>query len=116
MPFKDPVKQKEAQRQWYLRNKKITIERSMKYKHDNQVWFKETKLNDVACGCRDCGYVGHPDEFDYHHIDPNTKIACVSDMLGTYGRPKVIAEMAKCDIVCKPCHEQIHYPNYPFHP
>ena len=108
MPFKDPVKQKEAQRQWYLRNKKITIERSMKYKHDNQVWFKETKLNDVACGCRDCGYVGHPDEFDYHHIDPNTKILAVSDMLGTYGRPKVIAEMAKCEILCKPCHRKQH--------
>ena len=44
MPFKDPVKQKEAQRQWYLRNKKITIERSLKYKHDNQVWFKKRDL------------------------------------------------------------------------
>ena len=60
----------------------------MKYKHDNQVWFTETKLNDVAQGCRDCGYAGHPDEFDYHHIDPSTMILAVFDMLGTYGRPK----------------------------
>tara|TARA_B100001250_G_scaffold247601_1_gene212856 strand:- start:896 stop:1246 length:351 start_codon:yes stop_codon:yes gene_type:complete len=116
MPYKCPIKQKEAQHRSYLRNKKITIERSMKYKHDNQVWFKKTKLKDVSKGCSCCGYMGHPDEFDYHHRDPSTKILAVSDMLGTYGRPKVIAEMAKCDIVCKPCHEQIHYPNYPFHP
>ena len=78
--------------------------------------FKETKLNDVSCGCKDCGYMGDPDEFDYHHVDPSTKILAVSDMLGTYGRPKVIAEMAKCVIVCRPCHEKIHSPYYPFHP
>ena len=108
MPYKNPEKQKEAKRQWYLKNKKITIERSMKYKHDNQVWFKETKLKDVSKGCSCCGYMGHPDDFDYHHVDPSTKILAVSDMLGTYGRPKVIAEMAKCVIVCKPCHAKYH--------
>ena len=110
MPYKDPVKQKEAQRQWYLKNKKITIQRSMKYKHDNQVWFKETKLKDVASGCVKCGHKGDPSEFDYHHIDPSTKIFAVSDMLGTYGRPKVIAEMAKCEIMCKSCHYKHHHP------
>ena len=108
MPYKDPIKQKDAKHQWYLRNKKITLERSMTYKHNNQIWFKETKLQDVSNGCCDCGKKGHPDEFDYHHIDPNTKIASVSDMLGTYGRPKVIAEMAKCQILCKPCHRKHH--------
>lgn len=109
MPFKDPDKQKQAQREWYLKNKKITIQRSMKYKHDNQVWFKETKFNDIQCGCSRCGVkTGNPDDYDYHHVDPNTKILAVSDMLGTYGRPKVIAEMKKCDIICKKCHYDIH--------
>ena len=49
------------------------------------------------------------------YINPTTKITTVADMLGTYGRPKVLSEMAKCVIVCKPCHKQIHSPNYPFH-
>ena len=111
MPYKDPEKQKEAKRQWYLRNKKLTIERSMKYKHDNQKWFKEEKLKDVIRGCVDCGCTGSMStltEFDYHHIDPKTKILAVSDMLGTFGRPKVIAEMQKCELLCKPCHRKHH--------
>ena len=116
MPYKDPVKQKQAQHESYLRHKKKVIQKSMKYKHDNQVWFKETKLKDVSKGCSCCGHMGHPDDFDYHHADPSTKILAVSDMLGTYGRPKVIAEMAKCVIVCRSCHEKIHSPYYPFHP
>ena len=53
MPYKNPQKQKEAKRQWYLRNKKLTIERSMAYKHDNQKWFKSEKLKDVIRGCVD---------------------------------------------------------------
>ncbi len=108
MPYKCPIKQKEAKRQWYLRNKEITVKRSMKYKHNNQVWFKATKLKDVSTGCKDCGYIGHPDEFDYHHINPSNKILAVSDMLGTYGIPKVIAEMNKCEILCKSCHRKHH--------
>ena len=43
MPYKDPAKQKEAKRQWYLRNKELTIERSMAYKHREQEWFKSVK-------------------------------------------------------------------------
>ena len=116
MPYKDTGKQKEAKRQWYLRNKELTKKRAMEHKHRDIEWFKEIKLKDVSKGCSCCGYMGNPDDFDYHHRDPNTKITTVSDMLGRYGRPKVLLEMAKCDIVCKPCHEKIHSPNYPFHP
>ena len=48
------------------------------------------------------------DDYDYHHRPDEVKISSVADMLGTYGRPKVIAEMKKCDIVCKECHRDIH--------
>ena len=108
MPYKDSAKHKEAKRQWYLRNKELTKKRSMEHKHRDIDWFKETKLKDVSKGCSCCGHMGHPDDFDYHHVDPNTKILAVSDMLGTYGRPKVIEEMEKCVIVCKPCHAKYH--------
>ena len=104
MPYKDPEQQKEAKRQWYLRNKKLTIERSMAYKRREQEWFKSVKSQAVCASCVHDVY----EDLDYHHIDPNTKIACVSDMLGTYGRPKVIAEMAKCEVLCKKCHRNHH--------
>ena len=44
----------------------------------------------------------------------STKVTTVSDMLGRYGRPKVLEEMAKCDVLCKQCHMKHHY-GYPFH-
>ena len=111
MPYKDPIKQKEAQHRSYLKHKKKVLVASMKYKHDNQKWFKEEKLKDVIRGCVNCGCTGDMSiltEFDYHHIDPKTKILAVSDMLGTFGRPKVIAEMQKCELLCKPCHRMHH--------
>ena len=111
MPYKDPQKQKEAQHRSYLKHKKKVLVASMKYKHDNQKWFKEEKLKDVIRGCVNCGCTGDMailTEFDYHHIDPKTKILAVSDMLGTFGRPKVKAEMQKCVLLCKPCHRMHH--------
>ena len=118
MPYKDPVKQKQAQHKSYLKHKKKVIAKSMAYKHDNQKWFKEEKLKAVMRGCVHCGCTGDIKtltNFDYHHIDPKTKVLAVADMLGTFGRPKVFAEMQKCEILCKSCHSNIHKPNYPFH-
>tara|TARA_B100000941_G_C28083025_1_gene339717 strand:+ start:147 stop:482 length:336 start_codon:yes stop_codon:yes gene_type:complete len=111
MPYKCPIKQKQAQHKSYLKHKKKVITKSMAYKHNNQKWFKEEKLKDVMKGCVDCGCTGNMStltEFDYHHIYPQTKILAVSDMLGTFGRPKVIAEMKKCELLCKPCHRKYH--------
>ena len=80
MPYKDSAAHKAAKAAWYQKNKKLTIERSMAYKHREQEWFKSVKSQAV---CVSCGHDVYED-LDYHHIDPSTKIACVSDMLGTY--------------------------------
>ena len=116
------TKQEWQRDQWYLRNKQLTKKRAMENKHRDIVWFKEEKVKDCANGCSVCGFIGVPEDYDYHHVDPKTKISSVADMLGTYGRGKVIAEKLKCVIVCKSCHEKIHNsPNtitvghYPFH-
>ena len=110
MPYKDPIKQKESKRQWYLKNKKLTIERSMEHKHRDQEWFKSIKSTKSCVECGESRY----ELLDFHHIDPSTKITTVSDMLGRYGRKKILDEMAKCEILCKSCHMKHHY-NYPFH-
>ncbi len=104
MPYSDPVKQKESQHRSYLRNKDVTIKRALEHKRRDQQWFKEIKSQKV---CADCGHDVYED-LDFHHIDPATKIMSVSDMLGTYGRKKVLAEMAKCEVLCKSCHKKHH--------
>jgi hypothetical protein len=104
MPYKDPEKQKEAKRQWYLQNKELTIKRSMGHKHRDQEWFKSIKSTKF---CVDCGETKY-ELLDFHHKDPNTKIMSVSDMLGTYGKQKILDEMAKCEVLCKSCHKKHH--------
>jgi len=109
MPYKDSDAHKAAKKRFYLKNKQLTKDRALASKRRTQDWFKEMKLKDIQCGCTVCGVkTGNPDDYDYHHRPDEVKISSVADMLGTYGRPKVIAEMKKCDIVCKECHRDIH--------
>jgi len=116
MPYKDPVKQKEAKHRSYLRNIKITKIRALESKRRTQDWFKEIKLNDIQSGCSICRLkTNNPDNYDYHHRDPSTKIASIADMVGRGSRQQILNEKTKCDIVCKSCHADIHKPNYPFH-
>ena len=115
MPTKDPIKHAQQKADWYQKNKQLTKERALASKRRTQDWFKEEKLKDANKGCVYCGYVGHPDEFDYHHRDSSTKITTVADMVGRFSRQTITEEKAKCDFICKDCHAKEHYPNYPFH-
>ena len=111
-----PRTRKQWQRDvWYIDNKQLTKDRAAAAKIRTQDWFKEEKLKDSNNGCVYCGYVGNPDEFDYHHRDPSTKITTVSDMVGRFSRKKITEEKAKCDFIFKDCHANEHFPNYPFH-
>ena len=116
MPYKDPVKQKEAQHRSYLRNLKITKQRALASKRRTQKFFKAKKLNDIQSGCSVCGLkTNNPHNYDYHHRKSSTKISSVADMVGRGSRQAILDEIKKCDIVCKSCHANIHKPNYPFH-
>ena len=116
MPYKNPNAHKEAKARWYQKNKQLTKDRALASKRRTQDWFKENKFNDVQSGCFICGLkTNNPDDYDYHHRDPSTKIASISDMVGRGSRQQILNERSKCDIVCKSCHADIHKPNYPFH-
>ena len=116
MPYKDSDAHKAAKKRFYLKNTQLTKDRALESKRRTQDWFKEMKLKDIQFGCTVCGVkTGNPDDYDYHHGDPSTKIASIADMVGRGSRQSILNEKAKCDIVCKSCHANIHKPNYPFH-
>lgn len=54
--------------------------------------------------CQDCGYVGPALEF--HHRDPSTKEFSVGEFNGSLTR--LLAEAAKCDLLCANCHRLRH--------
>jgi hypothetical protein len=60
------------------------------------------RLRDVPCA--DCNQRFPPCAMDFDHRDPATKRYTVTRMIGRAGAPRILAEVAKCDIVCANCH------------
>jgi ferredoxin len=54
--------------------------------------------------CARCGYNAHPSALQFHHRDPATKVADVSRIRDL---ELALAEVAKCDVYCATCHEEI---------
>jgi hypothetical protein len=54
--------------------------------------------------CADCGGRFPPCSMDFDHRDPAKKRSRVPAMIGRAGDERILAEAAKCDIVCANCH------------
>jgi hypothetical protein len=59
-------------------------------------------LRDVPCS--DCGNRYPPCAMDFDHRHPSEKCGVVTRMIGRAGTKRILAEVAKCDIVCANCH------------
>ena len=60
------------------------------------------RLRDVPCA--DCGLRFAACAMDFDHRDPADKRSMVTRMIGRAGTERMLAEVAKCDIVCANCH------------
>jgi hypothetical protein len=60
------------------------------------------ELRDVPCS--DCQRRFPPCAMDFDHRDPSAKVAGVTRLIGRAGTERLLAEAAKCDIVCANCH------------
>lgn len=66
----------------------------------DMVWYWTLKTEP----CTDCGAFFHPVCMDFDHLFAN-KVKNISAMIGGgYTRREVLAEMAKCELVCAVCH------------
>jgi hypothetical protein len=59
-------------------------------------------------GCTDCGYATHAEALDFDHLPGATKLFAVGAP-GNYGWPMILAEIAKCEVVCANCHRHRTY-------
>lgn len=57
----------------------------------------------LSRGCADCGYAEHPAALDFDHRPGEDKLYCVGALWGS-SRATILAEAAKCDVVCANCH------------
>lgn len=100
MPFTDEEARKEYARQHYLDNKAAYAERRKRARREREQHVFDLK---AAGSCVDCGQQYHPCQMQYDHIGTD-KIASVSDLIRNATLAKVVAEIAKCELVCANCH------------
>jgi hypothetical protein len=54
--------------------------------------------------CHDCGGLFPPICMDFDHREPDNKLFCISARKYHVGWGALLAEIAKCDLVCSNCH------------
>lgn len=57
----------------------------------------------LSRGCADCGYDKYPEALDFDHLPGVEKLGNVAQMIN-YSMDKLMAEIAKCEVVCANCH------------
>ena len=57
--------------------------------------------------CQDCGLEHTPSINHFHHRDPASKLFKLSDP-STKSEARILAEAAKCDLLCPNCHALRH--------
>jgi hypothetical protein len=56
-------------------------------------------------GCADCGFNGHPAALDFDHLPGTIKVFNIATMvIRRNGLAAIMAEIAKCEVVCANCH------------
>lgn len=68
---------------------------------------KQILLDARASGCIKCGET-HPACLDFHHRDPSEKEGHIGEFR-KFGMKRLLAEIAKCDVLCANCHRIFHY-------
>ena len=103
---RDKEKQKQRQHESYLRNKKQVQERSKQRTLELRLFILQYKKDSGGCSCGE----KHPALLDFHHRDPENKIASINRMVAYNRSLEVIQrELKKCDILCANCHRRLHW-------
>lgn len=107
MPYKNKNKQKQAQKSWYLNNKKEIYRRVRERKIKLIEFVRNYKQQDDIV-CVDCGE-GRWQCLHFDHINRSEKTDSISQMARRgVAIERLLVEMEKCDVVCANCHAIRH--------
>lgn len=62
--------------------------------------------------CADCEETFPPEAMDFDHRDPQSKDFDILNRAGCVSRSRLLAEVAKCDVVCANCHRLRTYAGF----
>ena len=98
-------KKRATWRRWYYKHKDKARASRKKGSIRLKEWFIEYKK--AKC-CQDCGN-NDPRVLVFHHRDPSTKKGDVSVIALRGTKTQLLAEIAKCDVLCANRHSILHY-------
>lgn len=74
------------------------------HRRRNRKFVEDHKANNP---CTLCGE-SDPSQLEFHHREPAEKLYDVSELVcGGAGIGRLMAEVAKCDVLCTTCHRRI---------
>jgi L-lysine 2,3-aminomutase len=99
MAYRDPERQRAAERKWYLENRQKVFDKKNRKKTRMRQFLREWKSRP----CADCG-VSYPYYvMDLDHVDGD-KVMNVSALVLRGSMRLLMAELEKCEVVCANCH------------
>lgn len=94
---------------YYAKNRDAEIGRVTRRTQETLAWLRELR----RVPCMDCGGTFLPYVMEFDHRDPKTKLfALTSNRAMLKPREQLLAEIAKCDIVCANCHRARTYASF----
>ena len=84
-----------------------TKEEKNKYMADYMTARYHTRRNEaiIALGGK-CAKCGSTSSLEFDHIDKSTKTFSIGKIFSTGSDEKVTSELAKCQLLCTPCHKE----------
>src|SRR5947209_7133397 len=102
MPYKSKEDYQKAWARHYAKNRDYYLQRNKKRKQEMLEFVNQLK----NVPCMDCGHSFPPHVMDFDHRGEEEKVGNVATLIRRAGMSKkrILAEIAKCDIVCSNCH------------
>lgn len=99
------IRNRAYSKKYYQKNKQRIIKRNYERICAIIVWFHNMKK---AMLCKTCGESDWRC-LDFHHTDSHNKKYDIAEIVGSgYSKRKILAEIAKCDVLCSNCHRKLY--------
>lgn len=70
---------------------------------------KQRAVEYLGGKCHCCGGEFHTTIYEFHHVDPTTKLYTWKDLCVKSSWEFILEEINKCIVVCSNCHRDLHY-------
>ena len=92
-------------RDWYAKNRERLRQEAVNRKNTKKQWLADLKTH---LKCVQCNF-SHPAALVFHHRNPAKKRGNISEIVFAWKTERILAEIAKCDVLCANCHRVLHF-------